>query len=307
MAIQTVPMDDTGMLADLMSDAPEQEAPQVEVAPPPEQEPPKVDERPRDEQGRFAPKQPEPEVKAEAPTTEQPEPKDEEGRVPSWRLRELREAREAAERRAEEASRQNYAFQEQMRTLQRRLDELQKPKQEPVDFFTNPDAAIEQRLTPMQQEFQRVQSQALLNSSEALAIAEYGKDAVREMKAAIDAAVKSNHPDMDSLRARMQHSDHPVAVAMEWHQQKMLQAETGGDLKAYRQKLREELKKDPAFVAELLGETRTQLQSAPNARPNIQLPKSLNSVAGTGLSSDVDDNDMSDAGLFRQAMSAPRR
>jgi hypothetical protein len=306
MAIQTVPMDDTGMLADLMSDAPEQEAPQVEVQPAPEPEPPKVDERPRDEQGRFAPKQPEPEVKAEAPTTE-PEPKDDEGKVPSWRLRELREAREAAERRAEEASRQNYAFQEQMRTLQRRLDELQKPKQEPVDFFTNPDAAIEQRLTPMQQELQRVQSQALLNSSKALAIAEYGKDAVREMEAAIEAASRSNHPDMASLSARMQNSDHPVAIAMEWHQQKSLLEQTGGDIKAYRQRVLDEAMKDPTFQAKVLEAARGQAQAAPNARPNIQLPKSLNSVAGTGLSSDADDNDMSDAGLFRQAMSGPRR
>src|SRR6185369_10687868 len=105
-------------------------------------------ERARDDQGRFAKEEP---VKADqAAQTAQADPaKDEGGQVPSWRLREVSEARQAAERRAEDASRQAYAIQQQMAEMRRQMEAFQKPKSEPTDFFANPDQAIQERLSPI--------------------------------------------------------------------------------------------------------------------------------------------------------------
>src|SRR5437868_6848225 len=100
MAVESVPMEDTGMLSSIMSEGKE---PEVTREPEPAQEPAKED-RARDDSGRFVKADEKPKVeepKAEQPT--EPAPKeDEAANVPSWRLREVREAREAAERRAEE-------------------------------------------------------------------------------------------------------------------------------------------------------------------------------------------------------------
>ena len=80
-----------------------------------------VEGQPRDDQGRFA-------AKAEEPTVAEPvatEPQGkEEAYVPSWRLREMREEREATERR----------FQESQAQWQRQMAELrsQLPKPEPT-------------------------------------------------------------------------------------------------------------------------------------------------------------------------------
>src|SRR3990167_4768187 len=103
MSTVTVPMDDKEMFSSAMSDEPKQETllePIVEAAPEETQA-----ERDRDEKGRFLPKtEVEQPVKVEQPIVEaKPETQDDQaGQVPSWRLREVREAREAAERRATE-------------------------------------------------------------------------------------------------------------------------------------------------------------------------------------------------------------
>src|SRR5687767_7232752 len=80
---------------------------------------PETVDQPRDEHGRFAPKASEPEAEQVTPQPEpaaQPEPQ--EAQVPSWRLREEREAREAAESRYREAQAH---FQRQMQELQSRV------------------------------------------------------------------------------------------------------------------------------------------------------------------------------------------
>jgi hypothetical protein len=300
LATTTVPIDDQGMLSDLMSDEPETVVEQVEQP----AEPEKV-EQPRDEHGRFAakteePEKPEPVVDAKEPI-EQPEPKEDGGQVPSWRLRELREAREAAERRAEEASRQAYAQQQQLAALQRQLAELQQPKPEPVDFFQNPDGAIEQRLSPLEARYAQLETTLRLNTSRAIAIATHGAKAVSEMEQAVEKASREGHPEINLLAAQMRASDDPVNVAMQWHKRSRMMEVTGGDPDAYRQRVLDEAMKDPAFQAKVLEAARGQVQ--PNSRPNIQLPPSLSKVPGSAPDHS-DDADMSDAGLFKHAMNS---
>ena len=293
----TAPIDDTGMLADIMSDKPEITAEPEKVEP----ERAEPEGQPRDEHGRFAPKA---EVAAEEPAPQvevkEPEPKDDEGRVPSWRLRELRESREAAERKAEEYSRQSYAQQQQLAALQRQLADLQRPKQEPVDFFQNPDGALDQRLTPLEEKFTAFESKLVLRASRAEAMAEHGVKSVREMEAAVEKASREGHPEINLLVAQMRASDDPVGVAMQWHKRNKMMDVTGGDPDAYRQRVADELLKDPAFQAKVIEAARGQAPQG--SRPNIQLPPSLSRIPGSAPDHSSDDSDMSDAGLFRQAI-----
>jgi hypothetical protein len=185
MAIETVPMDDKELFNAAMAD----ETPVVEATPEPEASRKVEAGQPRDESGRFAPKTVEAPQAEAAPTQQQPEAvtteaKDE-AQVPSWRHRELREERDALRRQAEEPSRQSYATQQQMAEMRQQLQSLQAPKQEPVDFFADPDKAIGQRLTPMRGAVGQLQADLRMETSRALAVARHGWDAVHEVEKAV--------------------------------------------------------------------------------------------------------------------------
>lgn len=303
MATETVPMDDK----ELFSAATADEAPAAVETPEPAAEAEVTTEQPRDEQGRFAPKTEQAQADA-APTQQQPETvtteqKDEGGQVPSWRLREVREAREAAERRAEEAGRQAYATQQQMAAMQRELAALKQPKQEPVDFFADPDAAFKQRTAPIEEQFAQLQAEIRMNSSKAMAIARHGAEAVDEMEKAVAEAMRNNSPDINTLRSQLATSSDPVGTAMQWHSSTKVIRETGGNIAAYKEKLLAEAMKDPAFQAKVIEAARGQAN--PGSRPNIQLPPSLNKTAGSGVTaSELESEDMSDRALFRQAVNS---
>jgi hypothetical protein len=277
-------------------------------APEPQAEP----EQPRDEHGRFAPKPkveeaqaPPAEVAQQAPT-EPPQPDD--AQVPSWRLREIREARDAAVQKAEEAARERYALQQQLQQMQNELAAVRKPKPEPVDFFQNPDEAIAQRLSPLDERFQQLEQSLKLRTSRVQAIAVHGAKQVQEMEAAVAKAMQSNHPEMPLLAAQMRASDDPAEVGMQWHTRNKLLQETGGDLTAYRQKILDEAMKSPEFQAKVIEAARGQA-AQPNGRPPpISLPPSLNKTPGSGASQPPDaDNDMSDAALFKYAAAPARK
>jgi hypothetical protein len=139
--------------------------------------------------------------------------------------------------------------------------------------------------------------------SRELAVIRHGESAVKEMEAAIQQAIQSNHPDVPSLAARMRTSKNPASVAMDWHKNQRLVQETGGDLNAYREKISGDLLKDPAFLAKALEAARTQAGAAPaTGRPAINLPPSLNKASGSGASNAADTETMSDRELFRHSV-----
>ena len=307
MAVQetTVPIEDTGMLSDIMAERPEGAEPEQQAAPEPQAEA----ERPRDESGRFVSKANEPEAaptQQQAPETPAPQPDDNAAQVPSWRLKEVREARDEANRKAEEAQRQSYQVQQRMQDLERQLAELNKPKTQPVDFFENPEGALQQRVEPIQQGFERQISEIRLDMSRELAVTRHGEAAVTEMETAIAQAMQRGDPEMANLAAQMRSSKFPALKAMEWHQQAKLRSEVGNDLNAYKTKLQDELLANPEFLAKAVAKATGQAQQAaqqPGTRPNIQLPPSLNRATGAGPNSDQSDEaDMTDRGLFRHAM-----
>lgn len=300
MATETVSMEvsDSELFAGAIAETPEPESQ-------PEPAEPEAPEQPRDEHGRFAPKA---EAVPEQPAPAKPEPEptkdDQAGNVPSWRLREVNQAREAAETRATQEAAQRLAMQQQFDTLQRELAELRKPKAEPVDFFQDPNKAFEQQLSPFQEELAQVRRTALLNSSKALNIAIHGFPAVKEMEAAVEKAFQSGDHEMGILSQRMSKSDDPIGIAMDWYKTQKLVQETGGDPAKYREKVADELLKDPAFQKRMVEMLKGQAGQTP---PVIQMPPSLNRAPGSGVTSaELDDNDMSNGALFRDAASGLR-
>jgi len=295
----TVPMDDRALMEGAMAPEPKQEAPAKE---------PEPGDRPRDELGRFAPKEETTEAApAEVkPPTEQPpfEPAkdDAEGQVPSWRLREIREARDAAERRVTEREQELFQTRQQMQAFQQQLAQLQKPKEEPVNWFDNPDSALQQRMAPVEERFAQLQQEMRLTTSRAMAIAVHGAKAVTEMEQAIGKAMRENHPDMPTLQMQLRNASDPAEVAMQWHTRTKLLAETGGNLDAYRQKILDDAMKDPDFQAKVIESARGQASQPNSGRPPpINLPPSLNRASGTGASQAPEAGDMSDASLYRFA------
>lgn len=253
--------------------------------------------------GKFAPKA----TTDAAPTQQQPtvaaEPETarDEAVLPSWRAKEIREARDAAERRAQETAEENRATRMQLHTLQQELAELKKPKAEPIDFFADPNAAIAQSLTPIEQRFQTLSSQLTLRASRAENVVAHGKDVIAEMEKTVKAAMMDGHPEMAALGQRMRNSDDPVGEALQWYQRDKLQKETGGDLTAYRQKLLDEAMKDPAFQAKVLESARAQAGQN-GSTSKVVLPPSLSKVASAARVTGEDDGDLSDASLYRHAL-----
>lgn len=277
-------------------------------------------ERERDEKGRFVAKaETPPEATAEPEKVEQPaqpkeakietppeqpktEHQDDGGNVPSWRLRELREARDAEAARANQEAQQRYALQAQLQQMQDELRKLQQPKQEPVDFYADPEKALQQHLTPMQQQMQTFMADMTLQMSRTAAIAQHGVDKVAEMEKAVAEAMQHNHPDMQTLAMQMRASKDPAGVAMNWYQRSKLVEETGGDIAAYKAKVLEEAMKDPQFQAKVVELIKGQPVNGAKPAPVVQLPPSLNRAPSAGQSNSADDGDMSDRALFRNAM-----
>lgn len=289
MSETTVPMDDK----DLWNAATDAEPVQAEAPAQPE---PVAEEsaQPRDEHGRFAPKaQSEPEPQPVA--AEQPEPK-EQG-IPSWRLKEEAEARRQAMQEAEELRRQQWQAQQELAELRRQLQQLNAPKQEPVDPYVDLSGAIKQTISPFEDRVSTFESKMILRASRAEAVVDHGREAVAEMEAAIQKEMQSGNPEMQLLSMQMRASDHPVGIAMKWYQNHKLVSQTGGDLEAYKAKLLE----DADFLNRALEAARVKAGGT-QQKPStvVQLPPSLNKAAAS-MPVGSEDNDMSDGALWRHA------
>lgn len=249
----------------------------------------------RDDKGRFAPKE-----APEAPAIEAKpvEAKlENEAHVPSWRLREVNEAREAAERRSQEAHDRAVRIEQELAALRQAQQKLQ----EPVDPWSDLPGYLQQSQSTLDQRIAQIEQRANLRASKAEAIAIHGRDAVAEMEKAIEAAMRSGHPEMQALSVQMQRSDDPVGAAMQWYQRDKLLKETGGDLNAYRTKALDEALKDPAFLAKALEAAKAQASGQPGKLNSIvQLPPSINRATSAG-SPHEEGGDLTDRSLYQYA------
>ena len=223
--------------------------------------------QPRDETGKFAPKQAAPATSPEptgekippaappAATTGQPPP----GFVPTAALVDTRVKYQQAEQRNAE--------------LQRRLDDIEKAKNaQPVDWFTDPDAAIRQHIAPIQERFNQTLSSVTLRASKAEAIADHGRAAVAEMEKVLGEAMEAGDPEVQTLRQQLLQTDHPVGLAMDWFQRKRVLAEVGNDPVAYRERVK----------AEVMAEMKAGAQQPQAPQPSLVMPSNIAGARNVG-------------------------
>jgi len=265
---------------ELFSNALEPTEPEVteEVA---EQAPPN-DDRPRDEQGRFAPKQ-EVEAKTEAePAAKVPaEQSKDEAHVPSWRLKEIREERDALRQQLAE-------FQRQIAT--------QRPQPAPKpDLFEKPDEfvaqGVEAAVNPIKAEIEGIRE----FFSRERAVDKYGEEKVAEAFTALDRAAKSGDPLARMTVQAVKQSMHPFGDIVQWH----LKNEISTNPDAVFQRMLEERLKDEKFKGELTSKLNPA--SAEKPKPVFQVPPSLSRAAAEQATLQEDGNIDSES-LFRYAL-----
>lgn len=229
----------------------------------------------RDEHGRFASQQP-----PEAPQPEQPpvpeapaqEQRPPDGYVPIQAL----DARLAKERERADA-----ALRQQAEQFQRQLAAFQQPAKpaEPAkqpDYFENPDAAVDFRLKQAIEPLQQSQMSFVEKFSKALAIKDYGKEAVDAAHAELVARVNRDPEGTRFDYQRIMSSDLPYEALVKWHKAQTALSEIGDDTKAFREKLRAEI------LAEIQG---GQQQQPPTSQAPPVLPTSFAGARNAGPSS----------------------
>ena len=255
---------------------------------------PTQDDRPRDEHGRFAPKQAEPEPQPEPIAAQEQPQATEEGHIPPWRLREIREERDAL--------RQQYLDAQRQIEMLRQSQPKPEPKPAP-DLFEDPDGRIDHRLqqglSPLEQRVQaaeaRMQAQ-LEYTSRRDAIREHGPDLVREAYDWLGKGIQARDPDVVHAYNRVMQSEHPFDAAVQSYKRTSLMQQISqvGDIDKWVMQR----------AQELAGQQQSSQQSKPSSQQpqgsNIKLPPTLRSVP-SARSAAEDDTDMSDAALFRYA------
>jgi hypothetical protein len=283
-------LNDKELFESAIADTPAEETVTQEQTPEPESDAARQ-ERERDERGRFVAKAEETPAEPVAAQQEAaPQAQPNEAHVPSWRLREVNEAKEAAERRARELEDRYHAIERQFAEMKQ---SQQKP-QEPVDWFTDPNAAIRQNLDPVRQDFQMALASQRNQFSEMLARQSVGDAKIEEVKKWVSS--RMNDP---VLSARVEQSPHPWGELIRSYDEQKTLSEIGGDINSFRQKVLDDAMKDPAFQAKVVEMVRGGSQAKPNTV--VQLPPSLNKAAAAS-SPYEDEGDMSDRSLFANAM-----
>jgi hypothetical protein len=234
----------------------------------------------RDEHGRFAPK---PEAEPEKVKAEEPE-----RGPPAWRLKEEADARRSAEQRAAQLEQQLQQFMRQ-----------QEQAKAPPDIFENPGAFVDQgvrtAVDPIKQEIGQLRE----FYSQREAVKEHGAEKVQAAYEWMKQGMQSRDPERMAIYQRAMASFDPYGDIVGSHLKHELFQQIGTDPSAYVEKQLEERLKDPAYQAKLLERIRSATQARPNAT-TTQLPPSLGRVS-SGLPRAGDEDDDSEAGLFRQA------
>lgn len=304
--------------AELFSSATAPDAPAEEpVAEAPAEQPAEPEapiERLRDERGRFVAQQEETPAEqpapVEAPPPAQP-PKDDESQVPSWRLREIREDRDAQARRATEYEQELARTRYMAQQFQRELDALRNPPKVP-DLYADDGGKgfvehnVRQALNPVQSEIGQMRE----FYSRKDAVREFGAEAVNAAYDAMGKALNAGDPDANAAYRQAMSSMDPYYGIMRWHMQRSVISEAGYDLNAWFDKTLETRLADKAFTSKLMERVRgTAPPANAQGQPNIDLPPSLNRAPGSGgtQGSAADAGDMSDRSLFRYAAAPGRR
>ncbi|PBB75201.1 hypothetical protein CK227_10440 [Mesorhizobium sp. WSM4308] len=228
-------------------------------------------------------------VAKEPATTTEPNPAPEPA-IPPARLREEAEARRKAERELDELRGRLAAMQEQ-----------KKPAEQPKapDFWEDPNAFVQNSLTPMQEQFQQQVQEMREHFSKQTAIAQHGAEVVKAAEDAVEEALRQLPPDQQArMRAARGKDLDPYGEMVRWNKQRMAMQEVGPDPAAYKSRILEESLKDPEFLKRALEAARGTATATGNTitRPPVASIPSLSKVGAVALPEGQDE--ASDSELF---------
>lgn len=180
-------------------------------------------------------------------------------------------------------SENNAAWERRFNQLLERLTP-QQPKEEPKDWFADPDAAFKQNfqqsLNPVMQQHQQglnTIQQTREYVSRRFAEMTHGKDVITSAYQALEQRLQSD-PSAGALYQQIMSSPDPWDTLAQWHKRESFMAEAGSDLDAYKAKLKAEL------LAELQqgnGQQSQQQQAKPLVMPtNLAAVRNVGSRSG---------------------------
>lgn len=264
----------------------------------------------RDEQGRFAATQTEQaDTQAEGQQPGAAEQSAEEAHVPSWRMRELREERDAAVRRSQEIEAH---FQRQIAELRTRL-----PQQEPPPIpsvFEDEQGflqhGVKRAIDPIQAKIADLEHKSRERDeylSRQFATQTYGPEKVSSAEQWIRDGYARGDQDVLSVYQRAFSTFDPIGEIVRAHQQRSVYQQIGSDPNAWFEKQLEERMKDPAFAGAVLGRIQQGAggQASGSSKPNVRLPPSLSRIAAAAPPQGQE-GDVSDADLFESTTRARR-
>jgi hypothetical protein len=214
------------------------------------------------------------EQEEETPPARQDDPRDRRG-VPPGRLREVSDARRAAEAERDQARAEARELRARMDALeaqpQQRQDDRREQPEVP-DLFADPEARLNYERRQIAQEFETRRINASFSDAE-----ETHGDGFRTAFQALQRTGNAG------LVSEIVNSNNPGKSLMKWHGRQSLAAEIGDDPAAYRQRVREELLQDPELRRQVITGARNDAMrgdgdGAPRTR--TRLPPSLDGATG---------------------------
>lgn len=250
-------------------------------------------DRPRDERGRF--KTAAEKAEEAAATAKVADPDDDAGgRVPAWRLREIREERDQIAARAEAAERRALEAEQRWQAFQRQQQQYQQPQR--PDLISDPEAYadyLESTTRGGVQSVAQTVREQIINLAFDMAADQYGQDVI---DAAFETLLKSG--DQRAI-AEVRESVNPPKVLMAWHKRHRAAQEVGDDLDGFVKRKQEEWLKDPEVRKRLLAEMNAEARGGERSSDNVTSLPSLNRAPGGGGRQQVGDLGSSDQEMFQ--------
>jgi len=250
--------------------------------------------------GRFAKATPdEPQGEQPAEPVEKPDEI-----LPSWRAREINEERRAALAELDRIRAENARMQTYLAQMQRA--QPQQPAPAP-DAIVDQAGFVDWMRNEFRREFQTFQQQQAtdrLNNNLEMAHMRHGDKFEKAYEALL---IQAQRGDSQIVRHFVSQPN-PGEAIMRWYTNNETLREVGGDPAAFRQKTRDDLLKDPEFLAQAV-EAHRRLATGGNGQPQntvVKLPPSLSKATGTTEIPQTA-TDGSEAAIFAYAMQPKQR
>lgn len=240
----------------------------------------------RDDRGRFAPgqarQQAEQDAQAHQQQDQQPAP-DQGQQVDPTRPPPGFIPQQAFDARMAKAEKQ---FQDRVAALEAQLNQFrhqqpvqqQPQRQQPPDWFDNPDAAFEARLQERLAPIAQGQGSIVENFSKMMASEKHGEDAVNTAFADLQNRVHTNPVVMRATYQRIMQSQHPYGELVKWHKEQSALSTYGDDPEAWRTSERDKMKAE--LLAELQGDGQQAQAQPQQGQQQVAQQAMPNSFAG---------------------------